>query len=299
MEVLASIGSALVALIEAVPNVVWSGIVASLITVLGVLITNLGLSKRHREQLRANEIENTRKRKHDASESALDRTMKLKRDIYLPAIEAVHAATTALGAMVDPTVSVAETHAKFINALGSIQKANAVSNDATVTATLNFSTVLLSSNMELVFKRSEIDTVYQQYKANAGVVDRTVQDHGRWVETQTMLLLEGPPAETKWNFVNSQIAFKQSQINEWSALRDASNRDLRVAQLNFMRTLETLQPKITEASIPVLVALRNELGVSSESQEEFMKSVKAQAAIAKTVTKEFIDRLEATLNGQT
>lgn len=59
--------------LASVPDVVWSGIVASVITVLGVMVTNWGLSKRHRQQLRHTEEENARKRAHDASESALDR----------------------------------------------------------------------------------------------------------------------------------------------------------------------------------------------------------------------------------
>ena len=77
-----------------IPNVVWSGIVASLITVLGVLVTNAGLSNRHRQQLA-----------HSASESTVEREMELRRDIYMPAIDATVIATSAIGGLSNPVTS--------------------------------------------------------------------------------------------------------------------------------------------------------------------------------------------------
>lgn len=75
----------------AIPDVVWSGIVGSLITIAGVLVTNRGLSARHREQLR-----------HTANESAKAREMDLRKEVYIPAIEAALMASGAIGTLSNP-----------------------------------------------------------------------------------------------------------------------------------------------------------------------------------------------------
>lgn len=59
-----------------IPDVVWSGIIASLLTFIGVMLSNGSNTKRLRIQL-----------DHDAKEKAKERTSVLRRDVYLKTIE--------------------------------------------------------------------------------------------------------------------------------------------------------------------------------------------------------------------
>ncbi|MEM5297615.1 hypothetical protein VSR82_25185 [Burkholderia sp. JPY481] len=283
-------------MLKSVPNVVWSGIVGSLITVIGVLATNVGLSRRHAQQLKHTADENALKRLHDASESALDRRMKLKRDVYIPAIEALYTASSSIGAMADPTVPRSELQAKFVDAVGLISKVNAVASLTTVAAAGALLQQVMALNIELSAKRSAIELAHDQLQVNGQIVTRSVEDHARWVQVQTSMLFEGPPQAEKWNFVVNQIAFHQRQIDQWTAKRSASSRELQMAQLDFLRTMALSQPKLTDVSITASIALRSELGMLDDNQDQLRRTLAENGEQARRALEEVIRRVEHELS---
>ena len=64
------------AALHSIPDVIWSGIIASLLTLGGVLVFNRSNTNRLLLQL-----------KHDAAEKAKERTAALRRDVYLRTVE--------------------------------------------------------------------------------------------------------------------------------------------------------------------------------------------------------------------
>jgi hypothetical protein len=279
-------------LLKSVPNVVWSGIVGSLITVVGVLTTNLGLSRRHKQQLKHTADENALKRMHDAAESALDRRMKLRRDVYIPAIEAVHAAMSSLGLMADPSVPRSAIQAKIVDAVGLISKVNAVASLETVGAAGMLLQQLMTANMDLSLKRGPIEAAYAQEQANGNTVTRAVEDHGRWVQVQTSMLFDGPVPPEKWSFLKSQIAFQQKLVDEWTGKRAASFRDLQIAQLAFLKAMAASQSKLTDASVTTSIALRTELGMSEDSRDQLRGILTENGERARKALEETIERIE-------
>jgi hypothetical protein len=279
-------------LLKSVPNVVWSGIVGSLITVVGVLATNVGLSRRHTQQLKHTADENALKRQHDASESALDRKMKLRRDVYIPAIEALYSASSSIGAMVDPAVPRSELQAKFVDAVGLISKVNAVASLETVAAAGALLQQVMALNVDLSAKRSAIELAHSQLQANGQIVTRSVEDHARWVQVQTSMLFEGPPQAEKWKFVMNQIAFYQGQIDQWTAKRVTSSRELQIAQLAFLKAMVLSQPKLADATITTSIALRSELGMLDDNQDELRDTLAENSEKARRALEEVVLRVE-------
>jgi hypothetical protein len=292
MSDLTFVGISIASFLNSVPNVVWSGIVGSFITVVGVLATNLGLSRRHREQLAHTADESTRKRSHDASESALERKMKLRRDIFIPAIEAVYFATSALATLSDPTIPRSVTLGKFVDAVGLIAKVNAVASAETVAAAGSLINHLMSMSLELGFKRNPIELAYSQVQANAQVVTRAVEEHWRWVQIQTSMLFEGPPPVEKFHFVGGQIALQQSQIDQWTGKRDTNSRKLQIAQLEFLKAMAEFQTSVSEASISTSIALRGELDILDDNPDTLRETLTKQSQIAKRTLQDSILRLE-------
>jgi hypothetical protein len=279
-------------LLKSVPDVVWSGIVGSLITVVGVLTTNLGLSRRHKQQLKHTADENALKRMHDASESALDRKMKLRRDVYIPAIEGVYTAMSAIGSMADPSVPRSVIQAKIVDAVGSIAKVNAVASLETVAAAGVLLQQLMVVNMDLSGKRAAIEAAFAQEQANGNIVTRAVEDHGRWVQVQTAMVFDGPAPPEKWSFLKNQIAFQQRLVDEWTGKRVASSRDLQNAQLAFLKAMAASQSKLTDASVTTSIALRTELGMLEDSQDQLRAILTENGERARKALEETIERIE-------
>jgi hypothetical protein len=76
--------------LRAVPNVVWSGIVASCITLLGVMLSNGSNTKRLKLQL-----------DHDAREKSKDKVNNLRKEVYLKAVEDIEATNIHLSTLAD------------------------------------------------------------------------------------------------------------------------------------------------------------------------------------------------------
>ena len=105
--------SGLITLAHLVPDVVWSGIVASLITLSGVLLSNWGTSSRLKTQLR-----------HDASQKAKDRLAALRREVYLQAAESFVGASRHIVSLADAdpaTINLSADLAGFFNSAAKVQ----------------------------------------------------------------------------------------------------------------------------------------------------------------------------------
>ncbi|PRE09676.1 hypothetical protein [Burkholderia multivorans] len=289
MHAFAIIVTAVLDWLKLVPNVVWSGIVGSLVTVVGVLFTNLGLSKRHREQLA-----------HSARESAVEREMDLRRDIYIPAIEATVVAFSAIGSMSDPTVKQSDVNEKFSDALAKIGKANAIATAETVHAIGDLTDGIRELFTRLIITRQPILALHGRMTAENGVVDRAVGDHGRWVQIQTELLFQGPLDPQKAAFLAGQINFTQGQIDQWSDKRSVSALELNLAQVEFLKTLLQLQPSVSRKVNVACVSIRRELALAGDDLESvgqvFTRNAEQGQEFLRRMIADFEAQLQATRN---
>lgn len=77
-------------LIQSIPDVIWSGLIASVLTLGGVLVSNASNTKRMLRQLQ-----------HDSSEKARERHASLRREVCLKAIEELTKAMSYLASLPD------------------------------------------------------------------------------------------------------------------------------------------------------------------------------------------------------
>lgn len=90
--------TALINFIQSIPDVVWSAVIASILTLSGVLISNWSNTNRLKLQLR-----------HDAAQKTTERTAALRRDVYLQAAEELTRANSYLASL--PQADLTKTNA--------------------------------------------------------------------------------------------------------------------------------------------------------------------------------------------
>lgn len=96
-----------------IPNVVWSGLIASLVTLSGVMLSNRSNTKRLIRQLN-----------HDAAQKEKDRFNSLRRDVYLKAVEEASKVGGFFGKIptLDPaTTNIGDGLSEFISAFAKLQ----------------------------------------------------------------------------------------------------------------------------------------------------------------------------------
>lgn len=268
--------------LTSIPDVVWSGIVGSLITVLGVLVTNLGLSRRHTQQLN-----------HDSEQKAIEREMELRRDIYIPAIESISLAITTIGSMSDPAVLQTKVTDSYSEMTAKTAKASAIGNQDTVSAIGNLTDAVRLMFTQLLVSRQPLLQAHGQMVADNSIVERAIGDHGRWVQMQTDLLFQGPLDPQKANFLEAQINFTQEQINHWTARREASALRLSAAQIEFLKTLLQFQPDVATKVIAAFTAIRAEFSIAGDNPAAFQQAFARNAANSERFLAEMITKFEA------
>jgi hypothetical protein len=257
-----------------IPPVVWSGIAGSGLTVLGVTLTNRGLSRRHREQLTHAAVEAERARQHQKEESEIARAMQLRKDVYLPAIAGVLSAYQSISRLIDVGTPRSELDKVYLEGVAAIGKATVLAHSETVVAVTKLLSHLSSAHASLSMRRAQLDQWAAERNASANTVTRIVADQTRWTETQTQLVFTGPPPAEQWTFIQNQLKFIQGQIDRFVSQRDEKDLTIAKGQLEFMNELAGYMDDWQAASVGANIALRKELGLTPPDEEVLRRALR-------------------------
>ncbi|MCA8213745.1 hypothetical protein LGN20_07485 [Burkholderia cepacia] len=270
--------------LSSIPNVVWSGIVASIITVMGVLVTNLGLSKRHREQLA-----------HTASESVVKREMELRRDIYMPAIEAAVNAASAIGSLSNPATSHDDVNEKYTDAAAKIGKASAIAKPATVRTLGTLTSNMRDLYTKLLIARQPIMNAQIRMSAAVALIERNSQDRDRWNQSRLDVMYNEGANRERDAFLVRQVEFCNRMIEHWTIQRDEAWLELSSTQLIFLRQMLALYPNTAQAMAAACVAFREDFDFEGDDIEAVRQAFADNATKATQFLHATITGLEVSL----
>ncbi|WP_321943058.1 hypothetical protein [Paraburkholderia tropica] len=272
----------LIAAVASALNTPVAGAIAgSVLTLAGSLLSNRSNAKQQIRQIAHSADQNGLQRSHDARESALERKMQLRREVYLPAIEAMFSGFVAVGMLVDPTVQRQDLMKRYAEAISAMGKASAIARAETISAVGAVINLLNEVNADLSQIRVSVEVAYQQLVSFGDVVHNVVADHKRWVDTQTNATVQGAMPADQWRRLNAQIEFLDGQIAKWSGSREASNLALAETQLQFLRRLVHWQEPTSSLLIAAGIALRKELDLTEDESRDIEAAMERNVAAAK------------------
>ena len=245
--------TALFDFLRSIPDVIWSGIIASAITLSGVLISNRSNTNRLRIQLQ-----------HDATEKAKERTAILRREVYLRAAEELTKANSHLASL--PQSDLAK-----INAADGLQGFFAAAAKLQLVAepkTALLVNQLVASYGELLLRlmarliplqkaRTDISINDDLYSKAQAEVTRVLAEMAKFNEAAQV---------NNAVFTALQRAFDeyQSQAKMHATERSASWAEFNRLNVEFYKQLLTDMRGLGEQQIPVLIEIRRDLGLTAE-----------------------------------
>lgn len=141
-------------------DVFWSAIIAttigSVLSLIGVWIANRQSKAQHKTTLDTASLQQQTSLSHDATQREKERKMSLRRDVYMPAADAILKAQTIIMRLSDPTTSLQEVASQLPNELYVISRTLAVGSDKTIQAMLTILDALGDTFEALVFKRATL-----------------------------------------------------------------------------------------------------------------------------------------------
>lgn len=270
----------LVTLLESVPPTVIGFIIGSVITVLGVVLTNAANTKRLRIQ-----------HDHDREMRSRERDLNLRKDIYLAAIEAISTGIVVISRFGDLNVSGQELMLAYTDRSPAIGKVSIVGTGETIKAVATFSQELTGAFLRLTALREGVQALQRRSEE----LEAEIEDVSRQQRQRAALMQELDPADPQeagqlsalqqtHAVEEERLAALRAQLSGVSDQVFRSVMDLTEASLKEVATLD-------ELVVPVITAMRLELGLpfdaalyaqimeqSHTKQQEYLQRVMADLA---------------------
>lgn len=236
-----------------VPDVVWSGIIASLLTFIGVMLSNGSNTKRLRIQL-----------DHDAREKAKERTSVLRRDVYLKTIEELNRVNTKLVELAqadfvnsNPTNDLQDFYAAASKLQLIAEPETSILASKLVAAYGILTMRLLSKLGPLNDIKIEISISDRAYNVAAAEVDRVL-------EKQRLLVESGQTDQVQMAALNNSYNFSSSQAKEYADQRAAAWAAFHLHHVEYVKMVMLELKIISEQQPPLMIAIRRDLGFTEQ-----------------------------------
>lgn len=242
--------------LERVPAVIWSALLASALTLTGVMLSSRSNTKRLLTQL-----------EHDAHQKAKDRMATLQREVYLKLAEEMARASSFLGkiSQLDP---VKENIADGLSELFAVgAKAQLIAQPETS----RLITQLTARYGEMVVRLLGAVSPVHDFSINIRLasehLEKSQAEANRALAEMRQMNESGNLYPERFEALQRSIEHSMNMVDDLSSQRDgfwsghiAANRDFNVALFEQMRNVGPLQAQ-------TMAALRTELGLPSEAGE--------------------------------
>ena len=158
----------LVGMLEAVPATVWGFLIGSLITVVGVALTNASNTKRLRLQ-----------HAHERAIAERGRDLAMRRDVYMGAFDAIATGMTMVGNFGELEVPFQDLMRSYMGKAAAMGKVTIVGQEDTIRAVANFEQALTGAFIRLTAQRNGVDQQFKRMRAVAGAIEKCEAEQER------------------------------------------------------------------------------------------------------------------------
>ena len=243
-------------LVSTIPDIVWSGLLASGLTLSGVLISNWSNGKRLEAQLR-----------HDATEKVVARKAALRQEVCLLVIEELAAANRFLGALPQADLSRTDAMAGISGFFAAAAKLQLVAEPATALQVSKlvgeygelFSR-LLTKVVPAQLTRHQITAASKLHDQSQSEVQRLLSEVAKYVQT-------AQTDEAVFHALTASLKFHQAQTTRFAAERTDAWARFNVLQLQFLKDLLAELRAVSDLQVSTVVEIRRDLGLVSDLVE--------------------------------
>jgi hypothetical protein len=256
--------------IRSVPDVMWSGLLASALTLGGVLLTNWNSTVRLRMQL-----------SHDANIKSQERTSSLRREVYLDAAKKI---PKALGAIIDSINSdesfrTSPDLSDFFSVTSQIQLVAEPWTASLVTTLVSKYNDLL---MKFTFSRTMFDLAVSERNSWKEKYEISTSECGRML-LELNKLKEISPADSKMiDVVTGAYERYLAETTVVSSELQSAEVKVVIERLNLLKLFMPNVRDISNFHVVVSVAVRRDLGFSTD-EELFGRQMKSQLILVENL----------------
>lgn len=244
----------LAALLASVPDVIWSGIIGSVLTLLGVMLVNWSNTTRLKLQLA-----------HDSEEKVRQRRAELRKGVYLSVVEEMVKASSHLASLPQANVS-NDMMAPLQGFFAAAAKLQMVAETETAILVGD----LVSTYGELMFSVMGLAAPVQAARADADR-DRTFYDKCQSEVERLLAAMKqhnesGNADHEAFERLNRSYEFASSQAEKYSSQQSEHLQKATTHQLTFVRALVPQMKAVGLKTMNVSIQIRRELELDSDPE---------------------------------
>ena len=243
----------LITLIESIPPAFYGVLIGSLLTIIGVTLTNISNTKRLRIQ-----------HEHEVALRSKERDLNMRREVYMDAMEAISAGITAISRFSELSETPEALMQSYSSLSSKLGKVTIVGQNATIEALANFQLEVNGAFLRMSAKRDKFDKQLRHSQAVEAEIEK-LNDKLNQLTTQ---------------FTQAKVNQDHDLSHRYQAEIDALHKDLTDLQEQernignqLMHTIAKLvQTSMTEVSalnkllVPLISLMRKELELPFNSE---------------------------------
>lgn len=245
-----------VSILSSIPAIAWSGFIAATAALAGVILSNSGNNRRLRLQL-----------KHDAGEKNLDRITNMRREVYLQAAEAMTKASSALGSLPNKDLINTDICLDFQPLFCSCAKIQLIADSDTALKVgllaEHYGTLFMRLTARLAplqSARLEIKMQTEQCEEARSQSKRLTRELSQFQEAaRSDADIFNALFESRAGHDHNAVYYSDKVVVAWGEF----NKSLAL----FNQELMVEMVELSKAQIPVLVAMRKDLGMSTDIEK--------------------------------
>jgi len=263
-----------------IPSTVYAALMASLITLLGVSLSNRAAHKRLINQLAI-----------ESDERKQEREISLKKDVYLQAAEELTKAQQYIGSLVNSDLANLQSQQKTLESFFSAtSKIHIVGSDETIKSTVDVTKKFTVALLEIMTKAMPLHAIKSDIDEFSNLIDDYSSKREKYLNEMTSFNLSGNRDGELWEKLQDNFNFVQSEIDQ--SIEERSNKWLEhnkhQRELMVVCTKEALE--LAELVVPAVISIRKELDLPFD-EKEYKLLMKRQSSEAEKVIQSFLSEV--------
>jgi len=262
-----------------IPDVVWAAVIASLLTLGGVFLTNRGSYKRLLKQL-----------EHEASQKDRNRNMEIRRQVYLDAAEAITENHLILMKISDLGISDSDLSKQFSKSESVISKVYAIGSAKTVKTVSELTSAIGSKYLLLIAERIPLVRRKHEIEIQNELIIKASAERDQMIEIMKNVNLQGIQNDRLMNVAERNFKFQQEQVSKLVEKRNQLMEINGKEQIQLGMKCFLASKEVSKFFAPAINSVREEMDIPFD-EEAYRHTIEKSWEASENSLKEFHDKL--------
>ncbi|PKH92252.1 chromosome partitioning protein ParA [Pseudoalteromonas sp. 78C3] len=245
----------IIELISKVPNVVWSGVVASCLTFLGVLWTNKGNEKRQTALL-----------EHEKQKYQSEQKLALKKEVFLNVASSFADVLELVPKLMNLDFTQKGIETQMAGHSGIVAKSYLAAKEDSVAAILNYSAETAESMIKLMKDRAVVLDHKEAIEIFQSTIDSANDEKDRIISIMKELHLQGHNNQATFDYLNKNYEIQEDIVKRSKVSLEEQQSILDPLFQTFAKKCLSEHSRLLSLLPPMAIALRSELENDQNSQ---------------------------------